>query len=426
MTTKPSTGDSSVTPQTGEIPRQEKEQELLALLRSGFVRESTDLYTLLSYLGKRSLENGGPLKEYTIGVEGLGKPEGYDPRLDPTVRVDISKLRAKLREYYDTWGAARPVHLEIPKGEYHLTFVRRVPLPPAPRSRLPRWGLMAVAMAAAAVVLVTGSWFLAPRLQESRAPALAPELEAFWAPFLQRRVPTVVSYGTPLFLKLDGVYYRDPRVNRPEDGEEDETIEKIVQALEPSERRWAVTYTGVGETEALFMITRLLASQGVPLSIQRSAHLSWEDMKGKHVILVGSHKNLAQIPGLPVNPKFGVASYPSRVENLRPEGDEPTDYRTARNTPHGVIQEEFALVSVYEGLIPGTFLMVLSCSSTEGTAAAAEYVTRADTVRDLLQAMGVGPRGRALPRAFQVVVRAQMKRGVPIRLSRVAHHVLAP
>jgi hypothetical protein len=421
MTAKPSAGDASVTPQTWEIPREEKEREFLALLRSGLVRKETDLYTLLSYLGKRSLENGGPLKEYTIGVEALGKPEGYDPRLDPTVRVDISKLRIKLREYYDTWGAARAVHLEIPKGEYHLTFVRRVGTPPGPGRRLPRWGLVAVAAAVAA--LVAGS-LVVPRLRESRAPALAPELEAFWAPFLERRVPTVISYGTPLFLKLDGVYYRDPRVNRPEDGEEDETVEKIVQALEPSERRWAVTYTGVGETEALFMITRLLASQGVPLTIQRSAHLSWEDMKGKHVILVGSHKNLAQLPELPVSPKFGVASDPSRVENLRPEGDEPTDYLTVRNSPHGVIQEEFALVSVYEGLLPGTHLMVLSCSSTEGTAAAAEYVTRADTVRDLLQEMGVGPQGRPLPRAFQVVVRARMKRGVPIRLSHVTHHVL--
>jgi hypothetical protein len=414
----------SSAPPTEEIPRKEMERELSALLRSGLVRENTDLHSLLSYLGEKSLDNGGPLKEYTIGVEALGKPEGYDPRLDPTVRVYISRLRAKLREYYNTRGAARPVHLEIPRGEYHLDFLRPLRAAPARTTRLPLRGLM---VAAAALALLALGWSLAaPRLRQSRARALAPELEAFWEPFLQRRVPTVVSYGTPLFLKLDGVYYRDPRVNRPEDGEDDETVEKIVQALEPSERRWAVTYTGVGETEALFMITRLLASQGVPLSIQRSAHLSWEDMKGKNVILVGSHKNLAQIPGLPVSPKFGVASYPSRVENLRPEGDEPTDYCTVRNSPHGVIQEEFALISVYEGLIPGTYLMVLACSSTEGTAAAAEYVTRADTVRDLLQEMGVDPQGRPLPRAFQVVVRAQMKRGVPIRLSHVTHHVLAP
>jgi hypothetical protein len=215
-------------------------------------------------------------------------------------------------------------------------------------------------------------------------------------------------------------------VNRPEDEAQSGELEKIVQAVNPSERRWVVTYTGVGEAEALFMITRLLASQGVALSVQRSANLSWEDMKGKQVILLGSHKSLAQLPELPVTPKYQVASDPPRVVNLKPAGVEPADYRTLRASPNGEVLEEFALVSVYEGFLPGTHLMVLSCSSTEGTGAAAEYVTRADTVKDLLREMGVDPRAPRLPRAFQVVVRARMKHGIPVQLSHVAHHVLAP
>jgi hypothetical protein len=88
--------------------------------------------------------------------------------------------------------------------------------------------------------------------------------------------------------------------------------------------------------------------------------------------------------------------------------------------------EVFALVSFYEGLTPGTRLVVLSCSSTTGTGAAAEYVTRPDTVRELLREMGADPLAPRLPPAFQVVVKAQIKRGVPIRLSHVAHHVLTP
>jgi hypothetical protein len=411
-----------MTTQNEEIPRDERERELRALLQSGLVRENTGLHALLSYLGKKALENGDSLKEYTIGVEALGKPNDYDPRLDPTVRVDVSKLRAKLREYYQNEGAARALHVDIPKGGYHLGFVRAPRAVPAREARLPLRGLMA---AAAAAACLAGGWWLASlRHREPVATPLAPELHTLWAPFLQRSVPTVISYGTPLFLKLDRVFYRDPRVNRPEEGEK--ALEEIVQALKPSERRWVVSYTGVGEAEALFLITRLLASQGMPLSIQRSAHLSWEDMKGKHVILLGSHKSTSQIPDLPVSPKYQVASDPPRVVNLRPTAEEPGDYLTVRNSPNGEVVEEFALVSVYEGLVPGTHLMVLSCSSTEGTGAAAEYVTRADTVRGLLREMGVDPRARRLPRAFQVVVRARMKRGIPVQLSHVAHHVLTP
>jgi hypothetical protein len=415
---------SSATPPTEEIPRNEKERELSALLQSGLVRPNTDLHILLSYLGKRSLDNGGPLKEYTIGVEALGKPEDYDPRLDPTVRVDISKLRAKLRDYYHTEGAARAVHLEIPRGGYHLDFVRGLRPAPARTTRLPRRALMAGAVAA--VLLIAGWSLVSPQFRGPPAPSLAPELQALWAPFLERSVPTVISYGTPLFLKLDHAYYRDPHVNRPEDVDRAEELEDVVRAFNPSERRWATTYTGVGEAEALFMITRLLASQGVPLSVQRAAHLSWEDMKGKHVILLGSHKSVAQLPELPVAPKFEVASQPPRVINLRPTGEEPTDYRTVRTGTHGEVLDEFAVVSFYEGLTPGTRLVVLSCSSTAGTGAAAEYVTRPDTVRGLLREMGVDPQAPRLPQSFQVVVRARMKRGVPIRLSHEVHHVLAP
>jgi hypothetical protein len=424
MAAEPSVEASSTMPHTEKIPRDERERELSALLRSGLVRENTDLYTLLSYLGNRSLEDGRPLKEYTIGVEALGKPKDYDPRLDPTVRVDISKLRARLREYYGTKGAARAVHLEIPRGEYHVDFVRGPRAAPARMTRLPLKGLLAAA--AVAACLAAGWSFISPQFREPPEPALAPELQALWAPFLQRSVPTVISYGAPLFLKLDHAYFRDPHVNRPEEEGQDEEFKKVVRALNPSERRWAANYTGVGEAEALFMITRLLASQGVPLSIQRSTHLSWEDMKGKHVILLGSHKSVSHIPELPVAPKFEVASGPSRVVNLRPAGEEPADYRTVRTGTHGEVVEVFALVSFYEGLTPGTRLVVLSCSSTAGTGAAAEYVTRPDTVRDLLRQMGVDPRAHRTPRAFQVVVRARIKRGVPIRLSHVAHHVLAP
>ena len=40
------------------------------------------------------------LKEYTIGAEGLGKGDGFDPRIDPIVRAEASRLRGRLQQYY--------------------------------------------------------------------------------------------------------------------------------------------------------------------------------------------------------------------------------------------------------------------------------------------------------------------------------------
>ena len=62
------------------------------------------------------------LKEYTIGVEALGRKPDFDPKLDPIVRVQSHRLRVKLKEYYDVEGRRDPVLIQFPKGHYIPTF----------------------------------------------------------------------------------------------------------------------------------------------------------------------------------------------------------------------------------------------------------------------------------------------------------------
>lgn len=45
------------------------------------------------------------IKEYSIAVEVFGKPDSFDPRLDPVVRVQARRLRHKMRLYYETDGS---------------------------------------------------------------------------------------------------------------------------------------------------------------------------------------------------------------------------------------------------------------------------------------------------------------------------------
>ena len=71
------------------------------------------------------------LSEYAIGVEAYDRGESFEPSTDSIVRVDARRLRAKLREYYDTAGLSDPLLIEVPKGTYSPVFVNR-PIPPAP------------------------------------------------------------------------------------------------------------------------------------------------------------------------------------------------------------------------------------------------------------------------------------------------------
>ena len=62
------------------------------------------------------------LKEYVVGLRVFDKPDSFDPTVDPTVRVEASKLRAKLARYYETEGRGDALIIEMPKGHYGARF----------------------------------------------------------------------------------------------------------------------------------------------------------------------------------------------------------------------------------------------------------------------------------------------------------------
>jgi hypothetical protein len=88
----------------------------------GFARNER-LSRFLRLVIERHLEDrDDELKESLIAVEVFGRPPGYDPKRDPVVRAEASRLRARLAEYYQNEGKHDPVIIEIPKGGYRPRF----------------------------------------------------------------------------------------------------------------------------------------------------------------------------------------------------------------------------------------------------------------------------------------------------------------
>jgi adenylate cyclase len=84
------------------------------------------LSSLLRYIVRETLAGrGDQLKEYTLGIEALGRPSSFDPRLDSIVRVEASKLRSRLVAYYQGTGADDPVLIELPRGSYAARITPR-------------------------------------------------------------------------------------------------------------------------------------------------------------------------------------------------------------------------------------------------------------------------------------------------------------
>ncbi|MGH9350952.1 MAG: malectin domain-containing carbohydrate-binding protein [Terriglobia bacterium] len=104
----------------------EEKSELEALLASGLFSKAPNLAKLLGYICERYwLGDLESIKEYSLGVEALGRPTSFDPSSNAIVRVEAHRLREKLKKYYETAGAEHEILISLQPGSYIPQFVRQ-------------------------------------------------------------------------------------------------------------------------------------------------------------------------------------------------------------------------------------------------------------------------------------------------------------
>jgi hypothetical protein len=97
--------------------------ELAAVLASPTFARAQRLVKLLEYICERHFEGqGAQVCEYSIATEVLGRPTNFDPAEDAIARVEIHRLRKKLREYYAAEGSRQQLKIIIPPGMYTPVF----------------------------------------------------------------------------------------------------------------------------------------------------------------------------------------------------------------------------------------------------------------------------------------------------------------
>jgi len=124
----------------------------------GSGRSSKLLRFLVEHVAQGESEQ---LKEYSLGADALGRGPSFDPRVDSIVRVEVSRLRTRLDQYYLNEGREDPLIIVLPKGSYVPRWEPRAAdstQRDAPAGRLvaPRviFGVLGVAALAAA-----GFWY---------------------------------------------------------------------------------------------------------------------------------------------------------------------------------------------------------------------------------------------------------------------------
>ena len=148
--------------------------ELAQILSSRTFQGAQRPSNFLKYVVEHTLAGRGEqIKEYCIATDVFGRKESFDPRLDPVVRVEATKLRSRLAGYYRTEGQQDRIRIELPKRGYAPTFRDQAPPEPVEESRSPlqtpsevsaqpapvgliRWKAIALAFAAILVVCLSG------------------------------------------------------------------------------------------------------------------------------------------------------------------------------------------------------------------------------------------------------------------------------
>ncbi|HXL21119.1 MAG TPA: hypothetical protein VOA78_01535 [Candidatus Dormibacteraeota bacterium] len=405
------------------------------LVSSHTLHGSESLCKLLRYLAKHALDQPGvSLKEYQIATEVFGRQDDFDPQVDSAVRVQAGRLRSKLAEYYASEGAEDTIIVELPKGMYVLSFHPRssgngrgvraagtggldashdaaaVPSGSFP-SGSTRWAIVAGVLGVLLLgALVAIGGLLGTRRSASAASAAngdsAPAaLQIFWHGFLTSSDEPWVIFSNAAF------------VGHPDTGLRYYDAKRDTNAVIFDH------YTGVGEVLAVHNLDIVFESLHQRIRVKRGSLFSLDDAKNNDLIFIGSpseNLTLLEIPGtkdfvfreVPSGPRKGNME----VMNVRPERGEATSFlATAANQP---LIEDYAVVALVRGLNPAHSQLILAGTTTIGTQAAVEYVTRQSFVEELLQRLSVTQPSELKP--FEALLRVKVARGVPVGTELVA------
>jgi len=404
----------------------EKEQFLRQVEKiagSGVLQHSESLCRLLRYLSRYTLDHPGVhLKEYQIATEVFGRPSDFDPQVDSTVRVQVGRLRQKLHEYYHSEGAEDLIVLDLPKGSYAVNLAHRDSAeahkpPVGPISSVEAGGapgqkwkmavmslslLLAVALTVIVAQRISGARSTAAEAAENESPAA---FRVFWKSFASSPEEPWVIFSNAQFVGRPetGMRYRDP------------ARDKEAKVLDH--------YTGVGEVLAVHELDGVFGSLHKQIRVKRGSLLSLDDVKNNDLIFVGSpaeNLTLRDIPGTQEFVFQRLAEGPRKgdlaVINLHPQAGE---LKTFLGTPNNLpLTDDYSVIALMKGLNPGRSVLILAGTTTLGTQAAVEYVSRQSSVEQLLLRLAVSPTGE--PQPFEAVLHVKVTRGVPIESELVA------
>ena len=390
--------------------------------------KSARLRDLLVYLCERGMEGSTDIHEQEIGHKVFGRPPDYDTGSDNIVRVHASMLRKRLEQYFAEEGAAEPLILEIPRGNYAPVFRERVTPEPPPALEPPTpvpapavlarrdWRLPVLAAAAAllavstALLLVFGSSPL-PILGEQPGPTV----RAFWAQVFhgpQGNDIVLDDAAVALYQELTG---RNLALSEYFDRSYIKSVPEAARKANLDENNASAIllhrYSSYAHASFLWKLFQLSGSEARHTNLVFARDYSFHGLKNDSSVLMGNpHSNPWIEPFLPrlgLRWQFDKATgtyYP--VDTWA--GAEPKTYRNADTAE---TREGYVAVSLVPNLGGNGNVLIVSATGGSAFNAAAAYLADEASLGKLRQSLPAA-KGGAFP-YFEALVRVKGRSSQP-------------
>jgi hypothetical protein len=289
-------------------------------------RAAPTMRALLLYLWEHQ---GEPISEYAIATEALGRSADFEPKVDSTVRVQVARLRAKLKEFYESAGSEFPLRVTLPLGRHELEWTYQ----PARKSIssnlsvLPKPYLWYTGGTIAVLAAICVALLFQIRSLKASLPAQAASLPRFWQSFLMAGKPTMIVVPSPMyfFWPSHQVYVRDLQISEFTNWPASPTIREMAGKWGPPEL--AQSYVGAMEMTAGIRLLQYLEKDGQQVRLTESRRFPVESFAAQNTIFLGMPRTAGYLNQMLEKTNFYIAQVsPDIIRNRKPAQGEPAEF----------------------------------------------------------------------------------------------------
>lgn len=297
---------------------------------SEIFRAAPVMRSLLSFLW---LNRKDPPNEYSIAVDALGRRTDFDPKIDATVRVEISRLRRKLKEFYESRGDAFPLLISIPLGSHELHWVYTSslsPVPftpePIPKVRTMPWSIGLGLACLSAVLCIVSVLLLFQNRGLATSNSRARPLPPFWRSFVGTK-PTSIVVPAPVhfFWPDQHVFVRDLAVSDFSGWSSSPTLREFAKKWGPPllDQRFVMAR----DVFAAGRLLQYLQDHGRRAQLIGSPNLSVDYFTNENIVFIGGPRTTDRFAEVLAKSNFQMAtSNPTLIKNLHPAVGEESEY----------------------------------------------------------------------------------------------------